>query len=59
MYPSVSFSNRNQSSHLVSRVSIVTLTLSILQTSPDQFCVFKVGSVLPILRSIVPFCIVT
>ena len=38
-------------------VSIITVTLSILQTSLDQFCVLKAGSVLPILGSILPFCI--
>ena len=36
---------------------IKTVTLSILQTSLDQFRVFKAGSVLLILGSILPFCI--
>ena len=40
-----------------SRVSIITVVLSILQTSPDQFRVFKSGSLLSILESISPFCI--
>ena len=39
------------------QVCITTVTLSILETSLDQFCVFKAGSVLLILGSILPFCI--
>ena len=39
------------------KVSIITVTLFILQTKPDRFRVFKAGSVLPILGSILPFCI--
>ena len=38
-------------------VSIITVTLPMLQTSPDQFHVFKAGLVFPILGSILPFCI--
>ena len=39
------------------KVSIMTVVLSILQTSPDQFRVFKSGSLLSIFGSISPFCI--
>ena len=39
------------------QVCITTVTLSILQTSLDQFRVFKAGSVLLILGSILPSCI--
>ena len=39
------------------KVSIITVVLSILQTSPDQFRVFKSGSLLTIFESISPFCI--
>ena len=38
-------------------VSIITVILSILQTSLDEFHIFKLGSVLPILGSILRFCI--
>ena len=39
------------------KVSIITVVLSTLQTSPDQFRVFKSGSLLSIFESISPFCI--
>ena len=39
------------------KVSIITVVLSILQTSPDQFRAFKSGSLLSIFESISPFCI--
>ena len=38
-------------------VSIITVILSILQTSLDEFRVLNSGSVLPILGSILRFCI--
>ena len=38
-------------------VSIITVILSILQTILDEFRVFNSGSVLPILGSILQFCI--
>ena len=38
-------------------VSIITVILSVWQTSRDEFPVFKSGSVLPILGSILRFCI--
>ena len=39
------------------KVSIITVVFSILQTSPDQFSVFKSGSLLSIFESILQFCI--